>query len=279
MENQVTIGLSVYNAADYIKDCIKSILNQSYKSFELIIVDDGSTDNSMEIVKGFNDKRIKVFSDGLNKGLAKRLNQIAKLATTPYLARMDTDDIMHSERIKKQMMFLENNPDIDVLGTNVYSIDNNNMVKGIRVSTEENMGILDFNFNHYVHPSVMAKTKWFLDNPYDEKVGRSQDYELWYRTKDISNLKIYSEPLLFYRDYGGSYYKKYFKGIKSSFYFAHKWKSFKLFIKAILKVFKSFGYYFFHLFGQEDILIKNRYKALDANQLKTAQQALISSIV
>lgn len=278
MKKEVTIGLSVYNAAEFIEDCIKSILNQSYRNFELIILDDGSTDNSMEIVKSFSDERIRVISDGKNKGLAKRLNQIAKLTTTPYLARMDTDDVMHFERIEKQLLFIKEHPSIDVLGTNVYSIDNNNIVKGIRISTEENKDILDFNFDHYVHPSVMAKTKWFLDNPYDEKVGRSQDYELWYRTKSFSSLKIYSEPLLFYRDYGGVYYKKYFKGIKSSFYFARKWKSLKLFIKAILKVFKSLGYYFFHLFGQEDMLIKNRYKVLDAIQLNNAQQALENSI-
>lgn len=275
-EPKVTVGIPFYNDEDYLALAIQSVCNQSYKDWQLILMDDGSTDNSLKIAQKFKEKdnRISVFSDGNNKKLSTRLNQISKLAETTYLARMDADDVMHPHRLKTQIQILEDNPDIDVLGTNIYSIDGNNKIQGIRLKDNLPESIINFDFDIFVHPSVMAKTKWFLENPYDEKVGKSQDFELWHRTKDTYNLKVYSEPLLFYREYGGAYYKKYFKGINSSFYFARKWKSSRLLVKAFFKVFKSFGYYFFYLFGQEDFLLKNRYEALNNPQKKHVQDIL-----
>lgn len=280
MKELITVGLSVYNAEDYIEDCIQSILNQSYREFKLIIVNDGSKDKSMDIVNRFKDDRITVYDDNENKGLAKRLNQIAKLAETDYLARMDTDDIMHPNRLEIQLEILRKHGNIDVLGTNVYSIDKNNNINGIRLTyMEEDESVIDFNFDFFVHPSIMAKTKWFLDNPYDEKIGRSQDYELWGRVKQKSNLKIYTKPLLFYREFGGSYYKKHYKGIKSSFYIANKRKSFRQYLVAIKKIFKTAVYFSFFLFKKEDYLISNRFHPIDLEQKNVARNILKYSIV
>ncbi len=129
---KITIAIPVYNAELYLSQAIKSVLDQSYKEFKLIIINDGSSDNSMKIAREFNDSRIKIIDDNLNKGLQYRLNQIIKLTDTPFLARMDADDIMHPERIKKQIEVFEEYPEIDVLGTNAYTIDGDNNVVGIR---------------------------------------------------------------------------------------------------------------------------------------------------
>ncbi|MGL5269675.1 MAG: glycosyltransferase family 2 protein, partial [Selenomonadaceae bacterium] len=115
---KVSIGLPFYNDEKTLRYTIQSILLQSYTDWELILLDDGSTDGSLAIAKSIKDKRVRVVSDNENKGLAVRLNEIANLANGQYLARMDADDLMHPDRIKEQVLFLEENPEIDVVGTN-----------------------------------------------------------------------------------------------------------------------------------------------------------------
>jgi glycosyltransferase involved in cell wall biosynthesis len=135
------------------------------------LIDDGSTDNSLSIAKKYlKDNRIKVLSDGLNKGLAYRLNELIDMCETKYLARMDADDIMHTDRIKIQLEILEKNPDIDVLGTNAYSIDENDNIRGVRYRINNECCAVD----SFIHPSVIAKTEWYKQNRYDEKAKRMQ---------------------------------------------------------------------------------------------------------
>ena len=99
----VTIGIPFYNASQFLEYAIKSVINQTYTNWELILVDDGSTDDSLSIARSFNDQRIKILSDGVNKGLVSRLNEIILNSRGSYIARMDADDIMHFERIEKQI--------------------------------------------------------------------------------------------------------------------------------------------------------------------------------
>ena len=259
--------LNDYNAERFLKDSIRSILNQTFTDFRLIIVDDGSTDKSIEIIKSFNDSRIELIQDGYNKGLPYRLNQIAKLTKTKYLARMDADDIMHIDRIQFQFDILESNPEIDVLGTNTYSIDDKNQIQGIRLPYEEKL-ILSF-VKGFVHPTILGKTQWFVNNPYDEKAIRVEDGELWFRTKNFSCFKAINKPLLFYREFGGAYYQKYQKGIKSMFYVSLKYykenkniKMFKWMYKTVLHIIKSFVYYIYFLLKSEKKLIEKRSLSL-----------------
>ena len=106
----ITIGLPFYNAENYLELAIKSVFAQTYQDWELILMDDGSTDRSLEIAKSINDPRVSVYSDGKNKKLAARLNEIVRLAKYDYLARMDADDLMSTKRIETQMNILKNNP-------------------------------------------------------------------------------------------------------------------------------------------------------------------------
>lgn len=254
---KVTIGLPIYNAEKFLKFAIDSILCQTYTNIELLVVNDGSTDNSMAIVQSYQDDRIRIINDGFNKGLPFRLNQIAREASGFYLARMDSDDIMLPNRIANQVKTLENNLDIDVLGTNAYTIDENNLVQGIRYDNKNKTELIKV--SGFIHPSIIAKKEWFLSNPYDEKALRIEDKDLWFRTSKKYNFKMTTEPLLFYREFGSNYYKKYLKEFNAIFYVIKK-NNFQ--ISQILffckYIFTGIVFYVFNLFGKESVLLQKR---------------------
>ncbi|MFK8302486.1 glycosyltransferase family 2 protein [Capnocytophaga stomatis] len=259
----VTIAIPFYNAEQFLSLAIDSVIAQTYSDWQLLLIDDGSKDNSLEIAKKYaqEDNRIKVFSDGENKNLGFRLNQIPSLVNTKYLARMDADDIMHPKRIEKQIQILEQYTDIDVLGTNAYTIDKDNNVIGLRnkvVNPEQLRQVKGF-----IHPTIMAKTEWFINNPYDINAVRMEDAELWHRTSDKYKFAMLSEPLFFYREIGNNYYKKYFLASTSKQYILKKypndffWK--KYFISATIK---GIIYKIFNTLGLEQILVNRRNEVL-----------------
>lgn len=259
----VTVAIPFYNAEQFLAQAIESVLAQTYADWKLILLDDGSKDNSLNIAQAYaeKDSRITVLSDGENRNLGYRLNQIPFMIETEYLARMDADDIMHPERIEKQLNILTNNPNIDVLGTNAYTIDEDNNVVGVRKKFS-NPDSLD-KVEGFIHPTVMAKTEWFRQNPYDVKAVRIEDLELWYRTASKYNFMMLSEPLLYYREIGKNYYRKYFLANTCKRYILTKypndsfWKKFFL-----LNVLKGCVYWLYNLFGKEQVLVNKR------NQLK-----------
>lgn len=276
---EVTIGLSVYNDEEFIEDCINSILNQTHSNFKLIIVDDGSTDNSLNIIRGFNDSRIELYVDGENKGLPVRLNQIAKLTRTDYLARMDADDIMHIKRLETQLNILKNNQEIDVLGCNSYSLTRPKTIVGTQEELETSTVSTELKRRvRLIHPTVMAKTEWFLKNPYEEKLRRAQDLELWIRVAETSKLMSISTPLLFRYKVGGSHYKKYFKAVPTKVYIAKKYKKSKYYIGIFSHILKGSIYYIFNIFNMEEKLIKDRYFELTSTQMKKANEELKKAI-
>lgn len=118
----VSVVMPVYNGEIYLKDALQSILNQSLKNIEIIIVNDGSTDNSIDIIESFSDKRIKLINQE-NRGLAKSLNTAVYAASAKYIARMDADDICHKDRLLEQFNFLEKNSSYVIVGTNALYID------------------------------------------------------------------------------------------------------------------------------------------------------------
>lgn len=271
----VTIAIPFYNGEKYLELAIQSVLAQTYTSWKLILLDDGSTDNSLAIANEYEKKdvRIKVYSDGQNKNLGYRLNQIPSLTDTKYLARMDADDIMHPKRIETQLKILETHPEIDVLGTNAYSINEYNEVEGIRVATDLNRPIL-IDCTTFIHPTIIAKTEWFRINPYDIKAVRVEDYELWQRTYSTSNFKVYTEPLLFYREFGKDFYKKYFNGRSSMYYVARKSNNFKNYYIAIRYSLKGIVFRIFNLLGIENQLIKKRNLPLTESRNNEASKIL-----
>lgn len=271
----ITIGIPFYNDEHFLDFAIKSVFNQTYTDWKLILISDGGTDNSLSIARKYeNDPRVTVISDGENRKLPYRLNQIAQLSTTKYLARMDADDIMHPERIEKQLEILQKNPDIDVLGTNAYSIDDVNNIQGVRMNMNNGQFELK-SCSGFIHPSIMGKTQWFKDNPYDEKAIRVEDYELWQRTKDKSVFKVWTEPLLYYREFGCNYYKKYLNSIKSKFYVAKKLSKISIYANTHKTLLVAILYYLASLIGKEDVLIGKRMLTLTNNEIELASKNLI----
>ena len=255
----VTIGLPFYNAEKYLALAIESVLQQTYTNWELLLLDDGSTDNSLSIAQSYaqKDSRIKVISDGKNKNLAMRLNELPSLAQGLYLARMDADDIMLPARIERQLAVLKAHPEIDVLGTNAYIINDENAVTSTRYPLTPKNTLT--RVKSFIHPTIIAKKQWFLENPYDTKALRMEDAELWYRTHSKYHFVRLNEPLLFYREVGNNYYKKYFLAQQSKAYIFSKypdegyWKQYfrSNFLKGIV-------YRIAHIFGMEQWLVNRR---------------------
>ena len=203
----ISIGIPFYNAEKYLADAIKSVLAQSYPYWELILVDDGSTDGSLKIAQDFatRDSRIRVISDGLNKKLPSRLNQIIKEAKGDYIARMDADDIIAMNRFEQQVEFLKNNPNFDLVSTGLLSLKNNLDLVGSRIPCSlKHITLNDavLGTTGIIHASIMAKKSWCLRNLYNEKNRLAEDYELWLNAYLRNDLKVgfIEEPLYFYRE-------------------------------------------------------------------------------
>src|SRR5438876_5880154 len=120
---EITVLLCVFNGADHLNEAIDSVLRQSFKDFELLIIDDGSTDGTPDIVKNVRDQRVRSIRHNTNRGLISRLNEGLDEAAGRYIARMDADDLCHRERLDRQFQFLESHREVGVLGTAVRIID------------------------------------------------------------------------------------------------------------------------------------------------------------
>ena len=172
--------MSVYNAKEFIDASISSIINQTFNDLEFIIVNDGSTDNSLEIIKSYDDNRIKILNNNTNQGLTKSLNIGLRHCSGKYIARMDADDFSMSSRIQMQYQFLESNPDIDIIGTNVYMIINKERYKiDLPLDDERIKWQLLFS-SPIIHPSVMIRSEIFKKyGNYNPKLKVAQDFEYW----------------------------------------------------------------------------------------------------
>ena len=209
----VTVGISYYNPGRFLRPAIQSVFAQSLQDWQLVLVNDGSTDGSDEWVRKISDSRVRVMGDSRRMGLPSRLNQIATMADTPFLARMDADDIMHPMRLERQLAFLQENQDVDVVGSYAFSIDVDNRPTGLwgdRPMPHSPFEV--FARGCFVHPSVLARTAWFRSNPYSELYPRAEDTELWARTVVNSTFSRIPEPLLFVRDVGVFQLRKYLAG-------------------------------------------------------------------
>lgn len=200
----ITVAIPIFNAEKYVEMAINSVLAQTYDNFELFLIDDGSSDGSLDLIRGLNDPRIQVFSDGKNQGLTYRLNESVRLAKGEFYARMDADDLMLTTRLECQLEYLLNNPQCDVVGSEAYIIDGSNRLTGIRGGNpfSESGFASVLRRGGFIHPSVMGRTAWFRAHPYDINADRCEDIELWLRTADQSHFGQLEEPLLFYREAG-----------------------------------------------------------------------------
>lgn len=211
----ITIGLPILNCEQTLESAVRSICAQTFQDWRLVIVDDGSTDRSVELARSFSDPRITVLGDGRNLGLVPRLNQLSALAETRYLARMDGDDLSHPERIERQVAFLEANPEIDAVGTHGVGIDEADRIVSIRADPFSEDPDTVFRRRFLIHATVVGRTAWFRNNPYDAGYPRSEDHELWIRTLRTSRYAVVPEPLYFIREVGVVSARKYFASCRT----------------------------------------------------------------
>lgn len=279
----VTIGIPFYNAEKFIENAILSIINQTFTQWELILLDDGSTDNSLNIVFRYANGKIKILSDGENRGLPYRLNQSVSLANGLYYSRMDADDIMHIERLKIQVEYLKNHSEVDVVGSGYYSIDIENKVIGKKnINSNPNTIKNVLQADCFAHPSIMGKTQWFKNNPYNENCRRMEDFELWIRTVEVSNFKNIFEPLLFYRCVDAPL-KKYIQSNFGVIKILQKRARYKLDIEDFvyytgIYLFKIIVYFVFSFFGQVNFLIEKRTNKMSPDEAMRASEILLNSI-
>ena len=176
----VSVILSTYNSEETIEESLVSILNQTYKNLEILIADDGSTDNTEEICKKFqlNDERILLFSNKKNIGLTKSLNSLAQKASGSLIARQDADDISLPERIEKQIKFM-NRRKLDAVTTRSLVKKNNKKRPGISFYIPNKL--LINRKNPFIHGTLIIKENVFKDiGYYDERFYFAQDYKLFY---------------------------------------------------------------------------------------------------
>lgn len=196
---KISVLMPVYNCELYIQEAIESILIQTFSDFEFLIIDDASTDSTLEVIKKYNDPRIKLIEKPNNTGYTNSLNYGLSIARGTYIARMDGDDISLPKRFEKQFSFMESNPDVAVCGTSFKILGTDDSVFLPEKHDAIKTGMLKE--CKIAHPSVMMRVSFFKQNKisYDTFYEPAEDYDLWVRVSRIGKLNNLQEILLLYR--------------------------------------------------------------------------------
>ncbi len=203
----ITVLLPVYNGAGYLKDAVTSVLGQSFRDFELLIIDDGSTDETPSIIERFDDQRVRYVRHELNRRLIATLNEGLAMAKGKYVARMDADDVCHPKRLEMQERFLEAHPDVGVVGTAVRSTDGEGRYGPVYRFPERHdviMWALSF-VCPLAHPSVMMRRNLVLSaGGYAASALHAEDYDLWERLSTGTRFANLPQALLNLRKHDAS---------------------------------------------------------------------------
>lgn len=197
----VSIGMPICNCAATLKPAIRSILAQSYPSWELLIFEDGSNDETLKVAQSFDDPRIIIFSDGKNKGLPRRLNQILSACKGKYFARMDGDDVCYPHRIERQVTYLEKHTEIDLLGTGAMVFNRSGRALGAFPfhSGHKQICAKPWAGFYLPHPTWMGRVEWFQRYRYRELIPHAEDQDLLLRSYRNSRFEALPDILLGYR--------------------------------------------------------------------------------
>jgi len=200
--------MPVFNGEKYLRESIQSILDQTFTDFEFIIIDDGSTDTSLQTIQGFTDKRIQIIRNSSNLGTPASLNRGIKISKGQYIARMDADDISLPKRLEKPYNFMERNLNIGIVGTGYDLINESGGSMGTYIYPNNPVAI------HwkllagpvFPHPTVMMRKKILIENNlfYNEEYFVTQDYELWCRMIQFTEGSNLPQALIQYRHHDQS---------------------------------------------------------------------------
>lgn len=197
--SKISVVMGVYNGGKYLNAAINSILNQTFKNIQFVIVDDGSTDETYDILNSFNDNRITIIRNERNIGLTRSLNKAISNSQGEYIARQDADDLSHPDRLQKQLSFLKSNPSFAMIGTQAILIDkDDSKIADIKVASD--VAVIKSSLpkaNQFVHGSVLMRRSVLNEiGAYREEFRYAQDYDLWLRMLEykITNMpdQLYS---------------------------------------------------------------------------------------
>lgn len=197
----ITVAMSVHNGEKTVRAAIRSVLWQTCTDWELVLVNDASTDSTARILRQFHDPRIRILDEPQQKGLAVRLNHCVSLARGRYVARMDADDIAYPERFERQVQYLNAHPDIDLLGHGAVLFTGEGQVLGVYPTACTHAEICRRPWWGFplAHPTWMGKQSWFAQYRYDDGLTKGQDQDLLLRSYRKSRFAALPDFLLGYR--------------------------------------------------------------------------------
>lgn len=200
----ISVVMSAYNIEKYIRAAIESILNQTFEKFEFIIMNNGSTDKTLDIIKSFKkkDSRIKVVNNDTTLIAALSLNKGISIASSNIIARMDGDDIALPNRLELQYKLINSSPNIAVVGSNIIIMDKDENEMSIRgyPDTDEKLKRCLFKYSPFAHPVVMFRKNMFEEvGGYDPKYLSTEDLDLWFKLGSKYKFASIKKPLLKYR--------------------------------------------------------------------------------
>ncbi len=206
MSPKISVLMPVYNGERFLREAVESILNQTYRDFEFLIINDGSTDGSAEIIESYKDPRIRLVHNERNIKLIGTLNKGLELAHGQYIARMDCDDVSLPERLSRQVSFMDANPDIGICGTWIKGIGD---IKGTRQRYPVDPEVIKCRLLFecvLAHPSVMMRREMMIRNNlrYDDDYSHAEDIQLWQRASRTFLVSNIAEELVLYRSTGQS---------------------------------------------------------------------------
>lgn len=197
---EISVIMPVHNGEKYLREAIDSILAQTFSDFELIIIDDGSTDSTADIIKAVNDERIVYLKNENNMGISHSLNRGIAASNGQYIARMDADDISLPQRFERQIGFMKSNLEVMILGCAVEAFGED-FENTVRIFSKSNDDIkIDMLFSTpFAHPSLMFNRRVFEDDLYNSDFNGIEDYELWIRFASKYEMSTLDEVLFMYR--------------------------------------------------------------------------------
>ncbi len=203
---KLTVLMTVYNGETYLRETMESILNQTYRDFIFLIIDNASTDGSREIIRSYDDPRINLVPLPENIGQVGALNKGLDMIETPYVARMDADDISLPRRFQRQVAFMDRNPETGVCGTYAIAFQGNQITRWKKTCEPAEVKANLLFGCPLAHPSVIMRTQFLNKHNlrYNEEIGFSEDWDLWLRAGRCFPIANIPEYLLRYRIHGGS---------------------------------------------------------------------------
>lgn len=196
---RVSIVMPVNNGEMFVKEAIQSVLNQSFLDWELLIINDSSTDSTLDRIQGFNDDRIRVFSLTSNGGIAKALNVGLQESSGEFIARLDSDDVSRFDRLEVQTRFLLDNPDYGLVGSWMRTFGS--IHRTVRYpTTDEEIRLALSCRTPFGHPAVMFRRAWDLGSTgYYNELAKAEDFDLWMRISDQWKCRNLPRVLTYYR--------------------------------------------------------------------------------